>query len=82
MTTTKVSNDQTRQLYMVLSPHSISYAHYALESLLRNTFEPVDLHLITDSAADKVTLADALEALQPDKRHRWSVTAEEELMDQ
>jgi hypothetical protein len=82
MTTIKASNDPIRQLYMVLSPHSISYAHYALESLLRNSSESVDLHLITDSAADKNTLSDALHALQPNTRHRWSVTAEDELMDQ
>jgi hypothetical protein len=67
---------------MVLSLRSISYAQFALESLLRNCSEAVGLNLITDSIADKDTLAEALIELQPDPRHRWSVTAEDELMDQ
>lgn len=42
---------------MVLSPKSLEYARYALESLYRNALEPFHLHLITDSAADKDLLA-------------------------
>ena len=37
-----------RQLYMVLSPHSLSYARAALESLFRNSADAIDLHLVTD----------------------------------
>ncbi|SNS48020.1 hypothetical protein SAMN05421770_1011154 [Granulicella rosea] len=70
-----------RQVYMVLSPRSLGYAHYALESLLRNSFEDLDLHLVTDSEADKQALTEALLSLSPQPRHRWSVTAEAELND-
>ena len=66
---------------MVLSSRSLPYAHHALESLLRNSFEALDLHLITDSEPDKQALTHELIALQPDARHRWSVTAESELSD-
>jgi hypothetical protein len=66
---------------MVLSPRSLPYAHHALESLLRNSFEALNLHLITDSDDDKQVLTQELIALQPDARHRWSVTAESELTD-
>ncbi len=70
-----------RQVYMVLSPRSLGYAHYTLESLLRNSFEDLDLHLVTDSHEDKQTLTDALISLSPQPRHKWSVTAEDELAD-
>lgn len=75
------TSKQLRQLYMVLSPRSLSYAHSALESLFRNSVDPIDLHLVTDSAADAAALSDAVLQLQPDARHRWSVSAEEELND-
>jgi hypothetical protein len=66
---------------MVLSPRSLPYARHALESLLRNSFEALNLHLITDSEPDKQVLAHELAKLQPHTRHRWSVTAETELSD-
>ena len=72
---------QYRQLYMVLSPRSLSYAHGALESLFRNSIDPIDLHLVTDSSTDANVLSDAVTNLSPDPRHRWSVTAEDELDD-
>ena len=70
-----------RQLYMVLSPRALPYARPAIASMLLNSVEPVHLHLITDSAADRVELCEALHALAPDPRHRWSVAAESELDD-
>jgi hypothetical protein len=66
---------------MVLSPRSLPYARLALDSLLRNSFEALNLHLITDSDEDKAALARELTLLQPHARHRWSVTAESELLD-
>ncbi len=72
---------QPRQLYMVLSPHSLGYARLALSSLLARSDEPLNLHLITDSEGDKQTLCDALLELAPDPRHRWSVASEDELAD-
>ena len=68
-----------RQLFMVLSPHSLGYARLALTSLLANVAEPVHLHLITDSAADRVTLTETLTSLNP--KHQWSVSSEADLDD-
>ncbi|MFC5861896.1 hypothetical protein ACFPT7_06295 [Acidicapsa dinghuensis] len=48
-----------RQVYMVLSPRSLSYAQGALESLLSNSVEPMHLHLITDSDEDAELLRQA-----------------------
>ena len=73
--------EEHRQLYMVLSPHSLSYAHVALESLFRNSADAINLHLVTDSACDATKLAEAVAEIAPATRHRWSVTAEEELND-
>lgn len=70
-----------RKVYMVLSPHSLSYARLAIESVLRNSVDAMHLHLITDSAEDKQTLSDAVTELAPDVRHEWSVAAEDELAD-
>jgi hypothetical protein len=66
---------------MVLSPHSLGYASLAIQSLFQRSDEPLDLKLITDSAADKQLLSNALEQMQPDARHVWSVTAEDDLAD-
>ena len=70
-----------RQLYMVLSPRSLTYAQAALESLFRNVAEPIDLHLITDSAADARELSDTVARIQGELNHRWSVSSEEQLND-
>ena len=66
---------------MVLSPRSLAYARCALHSLFARSIEPLHLALITDSANDKATLAEALAEIQPAAKHTWSVTAEEELAD-
>jgi hypothetical protein len=70
-----------RHAYMILSPRALGYARGALESLLRNSFDPLDLHLITDSAEDKRILTDLMAELAPDPRHAWTVTAEADLLD-
>ncbi len=66
---------------MVLSPRALAYARGAISSLVVNCLEDVDLHLITDSAADGVALEEAMGELAVGARHRWSVTTEEELDD-
>ena len=66
---------------MVLSPRSLAYARAALDSLLRHSVEDLSLHLVTDSRADAEELRDAVEALSPEARHRWTVTGEAELDD-
>jgi hypothetical protein len=70
-----------RQLYMVLSPRSLSYAHTALESLFRNAAEPIHLNLITDSAADAQALRDVLATLSPAAEHTSHVASEADLDD-
>jgi hypothetical protein len=70
-----------RQVYMVLSPRSLSYAKTALQSLFDHALEPLNLHLITDSGDDCSQLVDAVTALNPAPRHTWSVTAEADLND-
>jgi hypothetical protein len=70
-----------REIYMVLSPRSLGYARVALESLFERALEPLNVHLITDSNEDGDILRDAVEAIAPEGRHRWSVTAEDELSD-
>lgn len=74
-------NEPTRQLYMVLSPHSLPYASLALRTLLSRCEEPLALHLITDSPADADTLRAAADALAPDARHTVHVAAEQDLDD-
>jgi hypothetical protein len=70
-----------RRAYMVLSPHALPYAKTALRTLVANSAEALDLQLITDSVADKQALCEAMESLQPEARHAWAVTAEDELAD-
>jgi hypothetical protein len=66
---------------MVLSPRSLGYASYALESLFRNSAEQIHLHLITDSARDKTTLTEELTLRQQTAHHLWTIYSEDELAD-
>jgi hypothetical protein len=75
------NSTEHRELYMVLSPRSLAYARCALESLFANSAEPLNLHLITDSGADRNVLSDTVEVLAAARQHLWSVIAEEELND-
>jgi hypothetical protein len=74
-------NLAARQVYVVLSPRSLGYAKYAIESLFQHSVESINLHLITDSPDDKRALEDAVNALDPAPRHAWSVASEEDLND-
>jgi hypothetical protein len=65
---------------MVLSPRSLGYARDALESLLRNSLEALQLRLITDSDEDKQKLSDVM-ALLDAKGHQWQVYSEKDLAD-
>ncbi len=69
------------QVYAVLSPRSLRYALGGLADLFRNSIDPVDLHLITDSESDRETLSNAVSSLHPESRHTWSVTTENDLAD-
>jgi hypothetical protein len=70
-----------RRVFMVLSPRSLSYSRYALESLFRNVAEPIHLHLITDSPEDRAKLEEELAEHQQTAGHAWSVYAENDLKD-
>jgi hypothetical protein len=76
-----ISQTQPRKVFMVLSPRSLAYAKCALESLFANSAEPLHLHLITDSIADRNALSETLNTLPAAVDHRWNVTAEDELND-
>jgi len=67
-----------RHVYMVLSPRSLSYSRGALQSLFRNSIEPIQLKLITDSTQDKEELCEALTALNAGL-HQWTVYSEDDL---
>jgi hypothetical protein len=74
-------SDSPRRAFMVLSPNSLGYARYALESMFRNSDEPLHVHLITDSPADKDKLIEEITERQDPNGHAWSVFAEDELAD-
>jgi hypothetical protein len=67
-----------RQVYMVLSPRSLSYARDALESLFSNSIDVLHLRLITDSKRDKEELSEIVSTLDV-KAHQWMVYSEEDL---
>ena len=69
---------QSRQVYMVLSPRSLLYARDAVDSLFRNSIEPLHLRLITDWKQDKEVLSEAVESLDS-KNHKWEVYSEDDL---
>ena len=68
-----------RRVFMVISPVSLGYARFSLESLFRNSVEQIHLHLITDAESDKEKLIEELTVRQTPGRHLWSVYSEEEL---
>jgi hypothetical protein len=70
-----------RSLYLVLSPDSLPYARFALQSLWKHSVESIHLHLITDSEADKTVLAEFMANLPSRPDHSWSVHAEHDLDD-
>jgi hypothetical protein len=68
-----------RRVFMVISPVSLGYARFSLESLFRNCDEPIHLHLITDSREDKEKLIEELTVRQNTNGHQWSVYSESDL---
>ena len=73
-----VATSLRRKVYCVLSSRSLPYAVKALESLTTNSLDDLDVTLITDAAADKVALVDAMNALGVPPRHAWRVCAQAE----
>jgi hypothetical protein len=72
MDTTPVAT-QRRKVYCILSARSLPYADKAMESLVANCLDDIDLTLITDSAADKAALVDAMAKISVPPRHLWRV---------
>jgi hypothetical protein len=72
---------EPRRVFMVLSPRSLGYARYALESLLSNSLEPLHLYLITDSGRDKELLAEEMTLRKQTGEHAWTIVAEQDLGD-
>jgi hypothetical protein len=69
---------RVRQVFMVLSPRSLSYARDALESLFRNSLHTLHLRLVTNSKQDNEQLSEAVADLDA-RTHQWTVFAGEEL---
>jgi hypothetical protein len=66
---------------MILSPRALVYAKYALKSLLSNALEPVDLHLITDTVADKDLLLQETANYEFSNSHGFKIFAQSDLDD-
>ncbi len=62
-----------RKVYCVMGARSLRYAHACIASLLANSDEPLNLALLTDSAADAQALRDALLPLAEGTAHLLSV---------
>ena len=73
-----VATSLRRKAYCVLSARSLPYAVKALESLTANSLDDLDVTLITDGAADKIALVDAMNTLGVPPRHLWRVCAQAE----
>ena len=77
----KPTLEAPRKVYCVLSANSLPYARLALETLTTNCLESLDLKLVTDGASDAAAITEAMQQLQPNARHRWSVHAQAEADD-
>ncbi len=67
-----------RKLYCILGANSLPYAEKAFESLAARCLDNFDLTLITDTAADKSILTEAMEKLQIPSQSSWRVCAQAE----
>ena len=68
----------SRKLYCILGANSLPYAEKAFESLAARCLDDFDLTLITDTAADKSMLTEAMEKLQIPSQSSWRVCAQAE----
>jgi hypothetical protein len=71
-------NGAMRHVYCVMSARSLPYAQHAFDSLFANVQEPIDLHVITDEADDKVALHKALSRISLRAGQQWQVHAKAE----
>lgn len=70
-----------RKAYVILSPHSLPYARYGLQTLLLHSLEELDITLITDSPEDREALLRAAELWSNPQGHRIHILIEGELAD-
>jgi hypothetical protein len=77
-TTPAPSNPSRRGVFCVLSARSLPYAERAFESLVARSLDDLDITLITDDAADKAALGEAMDKRQVSPRHLWRVYAKAE----
>jgi hypothetical protein len=70
-----------RSIYVILSPHSLQYARYGLQSLLLNSLDTLDITLVTDTQQDRETLLQAADQWHNPCQHRIRVLIEEDLAD-
>jgi hypothetical protein len=70
-----------RGVFCVLSARSLPYAEKAVQSLMHNSLDDLDLLLITDASSDKLALVEAMQALDIPSRHRWRVAEQAEADD-
>lgn len=62
-----------RQVFVVFSSKSLPYAEKGLNSLFKNSLEPLNVTLITDFLEDKQAIVDAVEKLENPRNHQWQV---------
>jgi hypothetical protein len=74
--------EAARRVFMILSPRTLDYARGALESLFANSLEPIHLHLITDTSADKELLLEETAGDAFAGCHRCEVFSKEDLDEQ
>jgi hypothetical protein len=73
--------EAARRVFMILSPRTLGYARGALKSLLTNALEPIQLHLITDTSADKQLLVEETARYTIPSCHRCEIFSQEDLDD-
>src|SRR5271168_2518400 len=74
-------NPVSRRIYIVLSPRSLAYSRYGLQTLLLQSLEQLDIVLITDSRADREELIAATGGLKNPQKHLIKIFVMEELAD-
>ena len=70
-----------RQIYIILSPRSLPYARFGIQTLLLNSLEALDLALVTDTPEDCEALLRAADGWQNPQSHRIHVVVEDQLAD-
>jgi hypothetical protein len=81
MSISRLNDRPARRVYIVLSPSSLPYAQYGIQTLVINSLDWLDITLVTDSVADGQELTRFSKALKNPQNHSIQVKVEEELAD-